>query len=299
MSDAVSPTDDSARRARVAASNRSFGRVLSIAGGVLAGIALLLLLIGAGVYVWGAQAFSEGADRSDVDGPIGVAAVMMTFVTAILLLLALCALVLGEQMRRGALTRNPTPPDTLLPQASVVSQFGVLSFRWHLFWAVIALVIAAVLVGIPVLSWFTGTWPATLESSFDFTGFWVIYGSLSFSVGITTLVSLYKKQSYSADVRSGRATRAGGPGRGFWRWVDYRWRFDLWLAGLGGMLVALSVTPFFGKVGPNSYSEGVSAAVGEFTLFLVPGVALIALGMVFARQFWRAGESLGSGESVA
>lgn len=287
-----------ARRLRVAASNRAFGRVLLVVGVLLLVVALLAILAGAGVYVATANAVQAGADRYEGENAVGLAAAAMTFVPAIALVLATCALVLGEQLRRGFLYANPTPPDTVLPSASYRSRFRVLGFGWHLLWTVVASAIALVLIGIPTLGWIAGIWPSTMESAYNFTGFWVIYGSLALGIGAASAVSMFKKWTNLADVSSGRATPAGGRGRTFWRWVDYRWRFDLWLAGVGGVAIGLSATAFY-NLGPYQYEGQFAETLPGFALFAVPGVVLVVLGAVAARQFWRSGEPLGSAESAA
>lgn len=286
------------RTKRVAASNHRFGRVLSIIGVVLAAIALLLV-VGGGIaltLVDGARA--GGADESTADSAAGVLTGAMTLPPGALALFAMCALVAGEQLRRGSISKNPNPPDTLLPSASYVSRFNVLPYRWHIFWVAVGLVISFVLVGIPVISWFTGGWPESVREEDAFSGFWIIYGSLAFAVTVAAATSLLKKRLFLRAVASGRATAAGGPGKSFWRWIDFRWRFDLWLAGIGGLGIALSFTVFSGAVGPDGDADEAAAAILPFIGILGAGVVLVVLGAIAAAQFWRAGESLGSGESV-
>jgi hypothetical protein len=294
-----SSTSDLAElKARVAASNRSLGRVLSIIGATLAAIALLLVIGGGIALTLLDAARQSGASRTSTQSTAALIVAVMSLPPGLLGLFAMCGLIMGEQMRRGAITKNPDAPDTLLPSASMVSRFSVLSYGWHSFWVVVGLVISFVLVGLPVISWFTGGWPENVRESAAFSGFWVIYGSIAFGITVATATSLLKKHLFLRAVAAGRATAAGGPGKAFWRWLDYRWRLDLWLAGIGGLGVVLSFTFLSGYVGPDSYAARRAAAFVPFAVMFAAGVLLIVLGAIAAAQFWRAGELLGSGESV-
>lgn len=285
-----------ARRARVAEANRRFGKVLSIIGAVLSAVALVLL-IGGGLLM---TAIAGGRDDSSLDGLRASAAVAMGAAPGVILLLAMCGLVAGEQLRRGAMTRNPAPSDARRSSASMVSRFRVLSIGWHIFWIVVGLVISFVLVGLPMISWFTGGWPADIGGENDFSHYWVIYGSISFGVTVAAITSLIKKLAYQRAVAAGR-TRPGvdAPGRRFWRFFDYRWRFDLWLAGLGGVDLVLAMTPLSSAVAPGSAVTEVAGAMPWVIAFLLLGAVLIVAGIASAMNFWRAGEELGSGESAA
>lgn len=284
------------RRERVAASNRAFGRVLSVGGGVLAAIAFVLL-VGGGLVL---TAVAAGPDDGSLDGVRGLAAVMMGATPGVILLIAMCGLVAGEQLRRGTMQRNPDPPDTVLPSASMVSRFRVLPVGWHVFWIAVGLLISVLLVGIPVVSWFTGGWPASVGDENDFSRYWVIYGSIGFGVTAAAVVSLIKKLSYYRALAAGKVQQGvDAPGRRFWRFFDYRWRFDLWLAGLGGVIGVLAFTPLSSSVGQTASAADLAAALPWVLGFAALGLLLIVAGIVCATNFWRAGEELGSGESAA
>jgi hypothetical protein len=115
-----------------------------------------------------------------------------------------------------------------------------------------------------------------------------VYGGLSAAlVGILS-VSLVKKLSYTAQLnRRGDRARGGGPGKSFWRWFTFRWRFDLWFAGVGGALVG------------TCWMALLFSDVGFFGGALVAGLAFLAVGVLTCLQYWRAGEALGVGESFA
>ncbi|WP_223691840.1 hypothetical protein [Leifsonia poae] len=287
------------RRARVAESNRRFGRVLSVIGAVLAALAFVLLVAG-GLVLTGLASNPAGTDDGAVDDIRGFATIGMSALPGILLLLAMCGLIVGEQLRRGSMRRNPAPPDTVLPQATMVSGFSVLSDGWHLIWIVVGLLVSLLLVGLPVLSWFTGGWPSSVGDQNAFAQYWLIYGAIAFGITVAALVSLIKKRAFRRAQAGGRI-RPGvvAGGQRFWRWFDYRWRFDLWLAGLGGLIAALSTTALSEAVGPGSAPGALAAALPLFIGFLALGLLLVAAGVVCALNFWRSGEALGTGESAA
>jgi hypothetical protein len=291
--------EQQARRAKVAASNRTFGRVLSVIGFILATVTLVLLVGGGVVMSALDRAQTAGANRSDLEPIAGIVATAMTAAPGVVLLFAMCALIPGEQLRRGWIAPSAKPQRGILPSASLVSQFRILGFGWHIAWAVLGVAISAVLIGVPLSGWLSGGWPSNLRSSYDFTGFWIIYGSLAFAITVASFVSLAKKAWFLAALRRGSATPTGGPGKALWRWVDYRWRFDLWIGGIGGLLIALSVTFLSGAVGPAGSSAELAVALRSFLLLAGAGALLVVLALVAAAQFWRTGETLGSGESFA
>ena len=300
MSTDLTETELAARRTRVAASNRSFGRVLSIVGVTLCALGLGALFGGGLAFSWADQAASAGTDREIVDAVTGIATTCLTLAPGLLVLLAMCCLIPGEQMRRGWIGVSPKPQTGLLPSASHVSEFRILGHGWHLLWAMAGLVLAVVLIGVPVASWFTGAWPATLSDSHDFTGFWVIYGAIALGISVAAFTSLIKKLAYRRQGRlRGPAIADGGPGQAFWRWVDYRWRFDLWLAGVGGMMVGISPMFLSEAVGANASVDALATELPAFLTVTGIGVGLVVIGIVATVNFWRAGESLGSGESFA
>ena len=289
-----------ARKVHVAAVNRRFGKGLSIAGAILVALCLVMLFGGGLALTWLDQAVKTGLDPDVADSVGGIATVCMTAAPGVVLLFAVCCLIPGEQMRRGWIAPTSKPRKGLLPTASMVSEFSVLGIGWHLLWSTAGLAVAALLIGIPMASWFTGAWPATLSEGNDFGGYWMIYGTFALGITIASFTSLIKKLAYLRQFRiRGSGIQEGGPGKAFWRWMDYRWRFDLWLAGAGGVLLGLSPTFLSEAVGPYGSPEEIAAALPGLLTMVGIGVLLVALGIGAAINFWRAGESLGSGESFA
>lgn len=288
-----------ARKTYVATANRRFGRRLSIAGVVLVALCLVVLFGGGLVLTRVDQAAAAGIARDQLDGLAGIAKGSLAALPALILLFAVCCLVTGEQLRRGSMAPSSKPQTDPLPTASMVSEFRVLGVGWHLLWSTTGLVVAALLSGIPVVSWFTGAWPETVSDDHSFSGLWMIYGSFALGITLASFTSLIKKLGYLRQYRiRGGAISDGGPGKSFWRWVDYRWRFDLWLTGAGGVLLGLSPVNLSMAVGPYGSADALSAELPGFFRLAGPGVLLVSLGIAAALNFWRAGEPLGSGESA-
>jgi hypothetical protein len=132
-------------------------------------------------------------------------------------------------------------------------------------------------------------WPAGLKSENE-TAVWMLlacYGGLAAALCAVILVSLVKKAVYLQRITSHPEAVDGSAGKGLWRWITFRWRFDLWLAGIGGAFVGLcwialgfEDTPFF-------------------VTSLCIGLVLTAAGLALAVNYWRAGEPLGGAESYA
>lgn len=268
------PESQEEGRARVARSNRVFGLWCSVIGGIL--------LVVAAVIVYGvAVVVTVGSD--------GSAAGAATTWVGVLLLFAMCALILGEQLRRGSFGVNPNPPDTLLPSASVRSSFRLLSTGWHALWTVVAFVVALTFLVPVIIGFTTGSWPHSLDDSGAVETPWTIYGAFAFGVGTGLLGSLSKKTFTAAHAGVVPPER----GRKAWRFWLYRWRIDVWLSGIGGFLVALCAVFLCSAV--DEYDTPVVGLV----VTAVIGLVLVVVGILLGRGFWRTGESLGSGESFA
>ncbi|MBN9194006.1 hypothetical protein [Microbacterium sp.] len=305
MTDASTDAAVDTRREQVAAANRRFGAVLSVIGGVLAAVALVALVAGGLLLTWLASA-PPGIDDDTADGLRGTATFALSSAPGVLALFAMCGLIAGEQMRGGRIGRNEAAHSRArsasrgLPAASFVSRFRVLPTGWHALWIVVGLAISVLLVAVPVSSWFTGGWPTSIDDEDAFDVYWVIYGGIAFAVTVAAAASLLKKLAYRRAVARG-LTSHDGPARGqrFWRWFDYRWRFDLWLAGLGGLTLVLALTPLRGAVGPDASGADLAAALPGVLTFVAIGILVTATGVVCSLNYWRAGEELGTGESAA
>lgn len=279
-------TDDSRssispeRRAEIRAQNHAAGRVITIIGAVLV-VATLVVVYGMAVVI------------STSDDPYTTAQDTMqpAMTTAgVLLLFALCGLILGEQLRRGGFGMNETPPDTVLPSATVVSSFRVLAARWHIVWGALSLVVAATLLLPPVIGALSYGWPQSIEGGDDIVIMWTLYGAVAFSTGVTILSSLSKKKSTARAVAAGRAV---DPARqGAWRLSLYRWRVDVWLVAVGALLVAAGAEYWILEATREDDASGPA-------IVAVLGVVITVTGIILGRQFWRTGESLGTGESFA
>ena len=201
-----------------------------------------------------------------------------------LFLVALCFIGTGRVMRGAVGVRDTTGSVS----GSVVSHNTVMEPRLHLLWLGVALAFWMLLILVPAVSALLGGWPITVDDMPQ--GYvWTLlglYGGLAAAIAGVLLASFLKKRRYAA-MHAADDERLLQPPSGFWRWMTFRWRFDLWLAAAGGALAGLSpvILPF-----------------GEVTVFvalLAAGILLLALGVWCAAQYWRAGVPLGFAESYA
>jgi len=206
---------------------------------------------------------------------------------AILLVAAACFLIPGYLRRRGVIRERET---TFWRGASRTAVYQPLPLILHAVWALVPLAAWVLLVLIPLLNLVNGTaWPAGLEEE-NATAVWLVlapYGGLASALFAAILVSLLKKVVYARRIAAHPADVDGSAARATWRWVTFRWRVDLWLAGLGGGFVGLCwIALGFGDT-------------AFFAVALAIGLALIAGGVLLAVNYWRAGEPLGAAESYA
>ncbi|WEO76790.1 hypothetical protein BJQ94_15730 [Cryobacterium sp. SO2] len=200
---------------------------------------------------------------------------------AILLVTATCFLIPGYLRRRATtIGRGTSTTATSLP----------LPLGVHAAWALAPLTGWVLLVLRPLLNLLGGTaWPAGLRYE-NADAVWLMlaaYGGLSSALFVTILVSLLKKVVYVRHITAQPSDVDGSAAQGIWRWVTFRWRFDLWLAGIGGVFVGLC---------------WIALGFGDTPFFLSTlaiGLVLVASGVLLAVNYWRAGEPLGAGESYA
>ena len=267
------------------------GVVLSLVGALLAAIALALILVGG----WRAGAGNHPSELS-----AWLAGFAKSSIPGVLTLFAVCCLIPGEQLRRGTAMGRSTARKTLLPAGTNVSRFDTVRFGWRFLWISVGIVVSLVLVGVPVAFWVNGGAPGSLDESHDFSGYWITYGAIAFGGTIAGVVSAARMAFYHRAIRSGLATAGQrGPGGGFWRWVDYRWRFDLWMAGIGGLSIAAAPLLIQDSIGRHASSTELAAALPGLYIATLVGAALIVLGLLASAQFWRTGEALGGGESAS
>ena len=211
----------------------------------------------------------------------------MTAIPAGILLAAACFLIPGYLRRRGVMAARDT---TFLRGGSTTARFKPLPLALHAVWLLVPLAAWVLLVLIPLQNLIGGTaWPAGLKDE-NATAVWMLlasYGGLAAALFVVILVSLVKKAAYLQRIKAHPEAVDGGAGKGTWRWVTFRWRFDLWIAGLGGGFLGLcwialgfEDTPFF-------------------VTTLCIGLVLVAGGLLLAVNYWRAGEPLGTADSYS
>ncbi|MCX7523201.1 hypothetical protein OSC27_13060 [Microbacterium sp. STN6] len=272
------------------ASSHRAGVVLDAIGGALVAIAVAMITAQAIGVTWASRADAAASDPS-LASWVSAAADNTLATPGIILLLAMCALIPGELLRRGGIgAGRGEPRGTLLPQGSLVAVFRPIGLGVHAAWMIALVVVSLTVTFLAAFSASSGTWPASVEHEGAYTvlGSLLAYGLLLVGVAGATLGSFVKKSVYASVVRRrGEAALSGAPGQAFWAWFTLRWRFDLWLCGVGLLVLAASSLPL------SSGDAGVAVAA------IVAGAALLAIGLWAACNYWRAGAPLGVGESFA
>lgn len=271
----------------------SLGVILTAIGVLLVAVNIVIVFGGAiALTAWNSAAQSGHPNAASST----VASLMNVGVLTLTLLFATCFVMLGEQLRRGGIGRSTRAQTTPLPHGSYVSSFSPLGVGWHALWALMALAAALVLILVPTLAAVTGGWPTTLGGHYAFAGTWQTDGMVVLAVAVAALVSLFKKVTYLARVRSRRAVPSTVSAS--WRWLTFRWRFDLWVAAFGGLLVGLSSVAITSTSWDVADPNLVSNLLGGLVM-LLPGLAFIALGMWMSSNYWKPGEPMGTAESYS
>ncbi|MFC5928123.1 hypothetical protein D6T64_10470 [Cryobacterium melibiosiphilum] len=210
---------------------------------------------------------------------------LITAVPAIFFLLAMCLAGLGELLRRGIWTRAHRG---FWQGGSNTATVRMLSPAVHLVWIAAPLLVWAALIAVPLVLSSAGGWPANLHYSVvDDVWFLLgMYGGVASGIAAIMGVSLVKKLAWTRRVRAG-TTLPAGTGSRFWRGLTYYWRFDLWLAFIGGAILGPCWMALFFEDPPFFF-----AALGI-------GVLFIGLAVLAAVNFWRSAENLAAGESVS
>ena len=213
---------------------------------------------------------------------------LLIAVPGVLLLLATIAFFFFVLLRRS--TELGVATLSMWAGGSVTAQLKPLSTGYHLAWIAVAVAGWLTLIVLPVVLAVGGGWPAMLEEKPATYTYLTLgmYGGLSAALALVLTVSLAKKTGYRATIRRrGAAALGGGAGRSFWRWFTLRWRFDLWLAGVGGAFLG------------TCWMALIFDDTGFFVTAIGLGLAFTAAGLFAALQYWRAGEPIGAGESFA
>ncbi|WP_162924994.1 hypothetical protein [Mycetocola zhujimingii] len=203
-------------------------------------------------------------------------------VPGVLFLLALCFIMTGRVLRGQVGTRITTG----LRGGTVVSSSPILSARAQATWIGVALALWFLLIVVPLVLALGGGWPATVDE-LPQVYVWLtlgMYGALASAIAGVLAVSQLKKKRY-LDMIAAEDRRLLESPVGIWRWLTYRWRFDLWLGGVGGAVLGSCWLALF------------TADIVLFLVSLVIGCVVFCVGVWMARQYWKAGMPLGIGES--
>ncbi len=266
----------------------AFWRAIGTHGTLLIGYGLLavhLVVVGVVLVVLGGQSVPYATGRR--------LAQLATISTAVLPLVAMTFIWLGEYQRRGAWGgRSGHRPTTLLPQGSVTIRLRLVSVRWNVVWLVVSGAAAAGVLRLAVLESLEYVFAGHLEA------FLVVTGMILAAAFGTALGALVKKVRWLG--RAGRAGGTGGAVEGvvsersvrFWRWFSFRWRVDIWSCAVGAMLLWIAAWAYLLR-------DRVPDADDGALVFASAGLPVLAVGLWATTQFWRSGEDLAGGESVA
>ncbi|MCQ1995169.1 hypothetical protein [Arthrobacter sp. zg-Y1171] len=261
----------------------SGGRKKKRALGTVTGIGVVLALLGVALVAVNLFFLSHAYDLSSWEDDVTVPGGLFALPGG-LFLVAMCFIFTGRVLRGHVSTTTPKG----LEGGTVVSSNTYLSPRAHLAWLGVALAFWIVLIPVPVLLSLGGGWPQTVSDAAR-GQIWVnlvLYGGLAAAIAGVLFVSHLKKQHYLA-LSAADNLRLDEPQRGIWRWLTFRWRFDLWLGAFGGAFIGVSFA-FLPYVNPAA-----------LVILLAIGAVPMVLGVLLARQYWRAKLPLGLAESFA
>ncbi len=330
-------TDDTAHRAAQSGGldraeipvGGAFWRGLGRNGALVAGYALLGLHVLI-VLVAGLLSLIDGTDDDTIDA----AQTLALGSTVLLPLLGSTALFIGELQRRGTMGRNARQrTDTLLPQGTNVSVWRMVSPRWNALWA------AASLLGCALFTWAgadtelghgtpagSSNWALWSIHAFILAGFagqnagswlkkvtWARYlnGSAAAAarndvgiVGTARPSSSYEAQTppeaehpiVAARRRAQQEAQPVPRSERFWRAFSFRWRFDIWLCAIGAVAVWIAVFFLASTIEAPDDARSLTMAAA---IVAPAGLAMLGIGLWGTTQFWRAGEDLAAGESLA
>lgn len=244
------------------------GVILDVVGGILALCALVFAIVGAN-----AEAF------------------------LVFLVIATGFCFLGEQLRRGNLQNGLKRPESLGVVQARVRPLGTTA---HAVWAVVALLIAVfIAIGPSLYAMGAARKGSALEQLLtgDDLDARQVIGVLAVGFGVIPLHSLLKKLAYRAQIATrGAGALNGGPNRRRWRSLTYRWRVDIYIAFLAGVVAAFGLLmPYLG--GWSTAHDALLSGVAGIVL-LVVAAAIFFAGSRLAAQYWKAGMPLGMGESI-
>lgn len=274
------------------ARQRRIGFGLTMAGSILAVLGLASIGVLLALTIEASAAFDQAMDSTYTQSRLfGLyqsersLGALIAGIPAIFFLLALCLLMVGEMLRRGLWT---TAQRGFWQGGSNTATLRVLSPGVHLAWVAAPVLAWAALIAVPLGLAATGGWPSNLHYSIEDDVWFLLglYGGVASGIAALVAVSLVKKLAWARRVAAG-TTLPAGTGSAFWRGATYFWRFDLWLAFIGGAFLGPCWMALYFEDPPFFF-----ATLGLGTVFL-------GLAVITACNFWRSGENLAAGESLS
>lgn len=266
----------------------SIGMALSLAAVVLLGVTLLGIatLQSDALARMNEENISYWASFGLVERQLSTLS-MMSAMPGVLLLAATCFLIPGYLRRRGSIMEGELK---FWRGGSNTAKYKPLPLVVHAAWLLVPLAAWLLLVVIPLGNLIGGNaWPAGLQYE-NADAVWLLlglYGGLAAAMFAVVLVSLLKKIVYLRHIIRHPDDINGGASKGFWRWLTFRWRFDLWLSGIGGAFIGLCwIALGFDDLAFTTTALGI-------------GIVFFVLGAALSMNYWKAGEPLGAAESYS
>lgn len=217
-------------------------------------------------------------------------------VPILILMVASGPLFLAEYTRRGQwLSRDRG----FFEGGSNVVQLRPVTTWARLLWIVLAVGFWVVLIVVPVL--LSIGEDAFADASDTLWALLITHGLFASGMAGVMLFSLIKRLTYDGLAARNAHTIVHGSGSQlFWRFVSYRFRFELWFGFLSGLILGALPLLYLAAM-DDCYTELCVPVADPTLLMLVLAAAagFAALALVGSLNAWRSGKSLYSGESVS
>lgn len=214
----------------------------------------------------------------------------------LILMLASAPLALAEYTRRGQWSSRDRG---FIEGGSNVIQLKPLTMWARLLWIVLAVAVWGALIQVPVA--LSIGEDAFADASETLWPLLITYGLFASGMAGVMLFSLIKRLTYDSLAARHQDDIVHGSGSQlFWRFVSYRFRFELWFAFLSGLI--LGTLPLVSLAAMDDcYTENCVPVPDQAVLVLVAvgAAGFAALALIGCLNAWRSGKSLYSAESVS
>lgn len=297
-----SRTND-ARKAALAGRTRSsapaqeavLGTPTPFSAGALYAVGLALAGAALIAFLWIGWFTLTGGDLRDFAGGEKWGDNLVTL-PMLILMVASAPLFLAEYTRRGQWRSRDRG---FLEGGSNVVQLRPLATWARLLWIALAIAFWVALILVPVT--LSIGEDAFADASENLWGLLFTYGLFASGMAAVMLFSLIKRLTYDGlAARHAPAIVHGSASQLFWRFVSYRFRFELWFAFLSGLVLGALPLVYLSAMDDCYTQSCVPVPDPALLALVVVGAAgFAALALIGCLNAWRSGKSLYSGESVS